>query len=423
MENLVPLEGTQAAQTSFPFGSQVYVFGGEERAFQFIETHGIVTGVYIKMVPILEMLFKVKTPVSEEIYKSERLRFRHGCPVYVSAQDSSAADKGVVLGICDVPRSSLNTADTYWYSVEVESKEMGGPSSAVRHEVSPCDVKFRQLQTEKSEEGKSKDFPIAICIKEEPNYVISCVRDNYTKSMVEKQPEIQLKSKIASAWGRAQSSTEIDQKKLNASKSLSMKRRPVDKPSLPASDFGPAKEVSEQIPSVERKPDQFEPTVPAKSKELGANPVQSAREVVGMPSMLCLPLSASRHKKRPEDQALSSSKTQSDRDMKSINTEVHLDYKRQRRCDIPRPHIPPRPHASWTKVNKQGTRIYWCDQCTKWATQYHVHKKTDNPTYYCWTHGVTRNAYHTSVNCNKRGNGHTEKATFHHRLGGSNKNS
>jgi len=412
MENLVPLEGSQAAQTSFPFGSQVYVLGGEERAF--IETHGIVTGVYIKMVPILEMLFKVKTPVSEEIYKTERLRFRHGCPVYVSAQDSSAEEKGVVLGICDVPRSSLNTVDTYWYSVEVESKEMGGPSSVVLHEVRPCDVKFRQLQTEKSEEGKSKDFPIAICIKEEPNAVISCIRDNYTKSLVEKQPEIQLKSKIASAWCRAQSSTEIDQKMLNASKTLSTKRRPVDKPSLPASDFGTAKEEAEQIPSVERKPDQSEPTVPAKSKELGANPVQSASEVVGMPSMLCLPLSASRHKKRPEDQV----NTPTYIDVKSINREVHLDYKRQRRCDIP-----PRPHESWTKVINKGTRIYWCEQCTKWASQYHVHKKIDNPTYYCWTHGVTRNAYHTSANCNKRGNGHTEKATFHHRLGGSNKNS
>jgi len=407
MENLVPLEGSQAAQTSFPFGSLVYVCGGGGgRAL--IETHGIVTGVYIKMVPILDMLFKVKTPASEEIYKTERLRFRHGCPVYVKrAQNSSAEEKGVVLGICDVPRSSLHTVDTYWYSVEVESKEM---ASVVLHEVRPCDVTFRPREEQKSEEGKSKDFPIAISIKEEPNEVISCIRANYTEPLAEMQPEIQLNSKIASAWCRSYGS-EINQKMLNASKTQSTKRRPVDKPSLPASDSGTAKRKEEQISSVTKKRDRSEPTVP---EEAGSNPGQSTSEVVGMPPMLCLPLSASRDKKKLGHEASGSSKTKKDK-VKSTNREVHLDYKRQRHSDIP-----PRPHESWTKVINGGTRIFWCEQCTRWASQYHTHNDI-YPTHYCWTHGVTRNANHTSGNCNKRANGHKVKATFHRRLGGSNK--
>jgi hypothetical protein len=40
--------------------------------------------------------------------------------------------------------------------------------------------------------------------------------------------------------------------------------------------------------------------------------------------------------------------------------------------------------------------------------------------YYCWSHGLSRNAKHTSALCNTRLEGHRTDATFTNTLGGSN---
>ena len=41
------------------------------------------------------------------------------------------------------------------------------------------------------------------------------------------------------------------------------------------------------------------------------------------------------------------------------------------------------------------------------------------PVSYCWSHGVTRNLFHTSMNCSRKKEGHKDNATYHQRMGGS----
>ncbi|MHA7856379.1 hypothetical protein [Marinobacter shengliensis] len=44
----------------------------------------------------------------------------------------------------------------------------------------------------------------------------------------------------------------------------------------------------------------------------------------------------------------------------------------------------------------------------------------DTPLSYCWTHGLVRNASHTSATCTNRADGHDETATLFNRKGGCN---
>eukprot|EP00957_Ditylum_brightwellii_P197364 15036580-Ditylum_brightwellii.AAC.1 len=40
--------------------------------------------------------------------------------------------------------------------------------------------------------------------------------------------------------------------------------------------------------------------------------------------------------------------------------------------------------------------------------------------FYCWAHGETTGAWHTSRNCRKQKEGHKMEATFYNRMQGSN---
>jgi hypothetical protein len=41
--------------------------------------------------------------------------------------------------------------------------------------------------------------------------------------------------------------------------------------------------------------------------------------------------------------------------------------------------------------------------------------------YYCWTHGLSRNAQHTSAQCSNKADNHQTAATLDNRMGGVNK--
>ena len=40
--------------------------------------------------------------------------------------------------------------------------------------------------------------------------------------------------------------------------------------------------------------------------------------------------------------------------------------------------------------------------------------------FYCWTHGLSTNAQHTSLTCNKKADGHVDDATADKMQGGNN---
>jgi hypothetical protein len=54
------------------------------------------------------------------------------------------------------------------------------------------------------------------------------------------------------------------------------------------------------------------------------------------------------------------------------------------------------------------------------AAQFSVNVDGGTMMYYCWTHGLGRNANHTSPTCSNKAHGHQDTATVNHRMGGSN---
>jgi hypothetical protein len=54
------------------------------------------------------------------------------------------------------------------------------------------------------------------------------------------------------------------------------------------------------------------------------------------------------------------------------------------------------------------------------AAQFSVNVDGGTMMYYCWTHGLGRNANHTSLTCSNKAQGHQDTATVRNRMGGSN---
>ena len=136
--NLIKLNGEQVEKSDFPTGCPVYICNDHTPAY--IQSYGVVVGVFLKMGSVLGMFCKVRNGENEDIVPQERLRFRTDCPVQVTQGERQL--EGVILGFCGIPDTNKHissTEDTYWYSILLcESKR-------VIHEVSPDQVSFRSM--------------------------------------------------------------------------------------------------------------------------------------------------------------------------------------------------------------------------------------------------------------------------------------
>ena len=119
------------------------------------------------------MFFEVDTGTLRKMCKTENIRYRNGCPVYLKYENQNLdesgggeeAVKGIVLGICDIPANgNANgnaaemrecTQDTFWYSIQLCNNPAAG---SILHEVSPTKVSYRTCEiVKKEEEEEGKD--------------------------------------------------------------------------------------------------------------------------------------------------------------------------------------------------------------------------------------------------------------------------
>lgn len=165
---LVELERHQVEKSTFPPKCPIYIYDGQVPACCIGQ--GTVSRVMLQYLPKVEMFFEVDTGISHKMFKTENIRLRNGCPVYVEYKNQderggSAKEetlKGIVLGICDIPIDATEirdfTQDTYWYSIQMYDN----PAGSILHEVSPSKVSYRtcEIKEEEKEEELSDDIEI-----------------------------------------------------------------------------------------------------------------------------------------------------------------------------------------------------------------------------------------------------------------------
>lgn len=153
MSPLIPLEGEQAKQSTFPPTSQVYISANTSPTC--ILAPGVVVGVSLKMGKPgqLDLLYSVKmTGLSEgetrtELFNETRLRFRNGSLVTVCMECENEEHRidGIVLGYCDIPPHDDRRAycsEEFWYSVQLlDSKDEN--NIRIMHEVSNSQLTHR----------------------------------------------------------------------------------------------------------------------------------------------------------------------------------------------------------------------------------------------------------------------------------------
>ncbi len=181
MSHLEPVELTadQVKKLNVIFTPQCSVNIYDDNQPQFCIGHGSVSRVMLQYLPKVELFYEVEMQNKNDSHRSrtndsagsgmikkkrvklENLRFRNGCPIYVTEQEVQM--KGIILGNCDIPsnfvgatppNSHTGTGDDakFWYSVQLLRQSHDGEGT-IMHAIQPSKISYRSTISIKEEDA------------------------------------------------------------------------------------------------------------------------------------------------------------------------------------------------------------------------------------------------------------------------------